>query len=123
MTGADGVSVLPAAMAAALVAAGVAITWSVRRSRATVRQLAEFPTGDRYLFVARAIEKPVPSFSAPRHLLSIMLACDHLQADGTVYGDGMDLSSAAATTPVGATCRLCVRRDCAYREEDPIINA
>lgn len=40
MTGADGVSVLPAAMAAALVAAGVAITWSVRRSRATVRQLA-----------------------------------------------------------------------------------
>ncbi|HRO28947.1 hypothetical protein [Citricoccus sp.] len=40
MTGADGVSVLPAAMAAALVAAGIAITWSVRRSRATVRQLA-----------------------------------------------------------------------------------
>lgn len=39
MTGADGVSVLPAAMAAALVAAGVAISWSVRRSRATVRQL------------------------------------------------------------------------------------
>jgi hypothetical protein len=39
MTGADGVSVLPGAMAAALVAAGVAISWSVRKSRATVRQL------------------------------------------------------------------------------------
>ncbi len=36
MTGADGVSVLPAAMAAALVAAGVAITRSVRKSRAAV---------------------------------------------------------------------------------------
>ncbi|MGV3653473.1 MAG: short-chain fatty acyl-CoA regulator family protein [Noviherbaspirillum sp.] len=90
---------------------------------ATVRQLAEFPTGDRYLFVARAVEKPAPSYSAPRHLLSIMLACDPLQADRTVYGDGMDLSSSAATTPVGAACRLCVRRDCAYREEDPIIDA
>jgi predicted transcriptional regulator/transcriptional regulator with XRE-family HTH domain len=90
---------------------------------ATVRQLAEFPTGDRYLFLARAIEKHSPSFAAPRHLMSIMLACDPLQADRTVYGDGMDLSSAAPTTPVGATCRLCARRDCAYREEDPIIDA
>lgn len=39
MTGADGVSVLPAAMAAALVAAGVLITRSVRKSRAAAQQL------------------------------------------------------------------------------------
>lgn len=38
MTGADGVSVLPAAMVAALVAAGVAISRSVRTSRAVARQ-------------------------------------------------------------------------------------
>lgn len=48
MTGADGVSVLPAAMVAALVAAGVAITRSVRRSRAAVRQLkAKAGPGER----------------------------------------------------------------------------
>jgi len=24
---------------------------------------------------------------------------------------------------VGSNCRLCARRDCAYRQEDPIIDA
>ncbi len=90
---------------------------------ATVRQLAEFPTGERYLFLARAVEKQPPVFPAPRHLISVMLVCDFLHADQTVYGDGIDLSPSALTTPVGETCRLCVRRNCAYREEDPIINA
>ena len=37
LTGADGVSVLPAALVAALAAAGIAITRSVRKSRAAAR--------------------------------------------------------------------------------------
>lgn len=90
---------------------------------ATLRQLAQFPGGDRYLFVARAVEKERPAFRMPRHFMSIMLACDAVQAGELVYGDGLDLSPAAPTTPVGQSCRVCVRRDCAYREEDPIIDA
>ncbi|MGB7481665.1 MAG: short-chain fatty acyl-CoA regulator family protein, partial [Burkholderiaceae bacterium] len=90
---------------------------------AMIRQLAEFPTGDRYFFLARAVEKQLPSFSSAKHLMSIMLVCEAIHADQIVYGDGLDLSSAAPTTPVGPTCRLCVRRNCASREEDPIINA
>ncbi len=89
----------------------------------TLRQLVEFPTGDRLLLVARAVEKPRPAFILPRRLLSLMLACDALHADQTVYGDGLDLSSSAPAVPVGPNCRLCVRRDCRYREEDPIIDA
>ncbi len=88
---------------------------------AIVRQVAAFPSGDRYLFVARAIEKPRPAFTMPRRLVSVMLACDALHADRTVYGDGLDLSSAAPGVPVGANCRLCARRECVYREEAPII--
>lgn len=90
---------------------------------ATVRQIAAFPTGERFLFLARAIEKTRPSFTLPRRLISIMLACDVLHADQIVYADGLNLSSSAPTTPVGSNCRLCVRRDCDYREEDPIIDA
>ncbi len=88
-----------------------------------VRQLVEFPVGDRLLFIARTVEKPRPSFTAPRRFVSIMLACDALYADQTVYGDGLDLSSSAPAVPVGPSCRLCVRQDCLYREEDPIIDA
>ena len=86
-----------------------------------VRQLAEFPDGERLLFVARTVEKSRPAFSQPRRLQSIMLACDALHADQTVYGAGLDLSSAAPAVPVGPNCRLCVRRDCVYRAEDPIV--
>jgi predicted transcriptional regulator len=59
----------------------------------------------------------------PRRFMSVMLACDALRADETIYGDGLNLSSSAPATPVGSNCRLCVRRECAYREEDPIIDA
>ncbi len=101
--------------------------WAVYQAFQTpgsmVRQLAEFPDGSRYFFLAHAVAKQLPSFTAPKHLISIMLVCEALHADQIVYGDGLDLSSAAPTTPVGPTCRLCVRRDCGAREEDPIINS
>ena len=88
-----------------------------------VRQLAEFPDGARFLFVARALERRAPAFPMPRRLASLMLACDALLADQTVYGDGLDLASAAPALPVGANCRVCVRADCAYRQEDAVVGA
>ncbi len=87
------------------------------------RQLAEFPTGERFLFLARAVEKPRHLYVAPRRFVSIMLACDVLQADATVYADGLDLSSKAPAVPVGPTCRTCVRSRCDWRQEDPILDA
>ena len=86
-----------------------------------VRQLAEFPSGDRFLFVARAVAKGDTAYGQPRRLLSIMLACDALYADQVVYGDRLDLSAGAPADRVGATCRLCARDDCPQRQEDVII--
>ena len=86
-----------------------------------LRQLAEFPSGERFLFVARAVVKGDAAFGQPRQLLSIMLACDALFADQTVYGDRLDLSAGAPADRVGATCRLCARSDCPQRQEDVII--
>jgi XRE family transcriptional regulator, fatty acid utilization regulator len=101
--------------------------WAVYRAFQTPgvleRQLAEFPNGERYLFLARAVEKPRHTSRQPRRLVSIMLACDVLQADPMLYADGLDLSSGAPATPVGQACRVCVRRDCAWRQEDPIVDA
>jgi predicted transcriptional regulator/DNA-binding XRE family transcriptional regulator len=104
---------------------GACPLWAVyqafQRPETIVSQLAEFPSGDRFLFVARAVTKGEPVYGQPRHLLSIMLACEALYADQTVYGDRLDLSAAAPTDPVGATCRLCARSDCPQRQEDVII--
>lgn len=101
--------------------------WAVHAAFRTpgmiIRQLAEFPSGDRFLFLARTVTKGRAAFAAPPRLLSLMLACDALHADRTVYADGLDLSSTAPAVPVGPNCRICVRRSCLHREEDAIIDA
>ena len=51
---------------------------------------------------------------------SVMLACDVLQADRTVYGAGLDLGDPSLDVPVGPSCRLCPRRDCADRQEEAL---
>lgn len=87
------------------------------------RQLVVFPNGERFLFVARAVEKPRHAYLQGRRFASLMLACSVLDADALVYSEGLDLSAHAPAVPVGQTCRLCVRRDCAWRQEDPIVDA
>lgn len=86
------------------------------------RQLAAFPGGETFLFLSRADPKGQAAFSRPRVLRAVMLACDALHADRTVYGDGLDFSSPSLKVPVGLNCRLCPRDDCPYREDDPIIS-
>ena len=90
---------------------------------AMVRQLVSFPAGERFFFLARTVEKARPAYPMPRRMMSLMLACEALHADRTVYAGGLDLSSHAPAIPVGSNCRLCTRRECAYRQDEPIIEA
>ena len=79
------------------------------------RQVAQMPNGDRFFLVARATRPAATAFghTLPSHAL--MLVCDALNADRLVYADGLDLSVAE---PVGPTCLLCPRTDCAHRQEE-----
>lgn len=99
--------------------------WAVyeafRTPRTTVRQLAEFPRGDRYLLIARAVEKQQAVYGMPPHFMSVMLVCHALFADQMVYGEGLDMSAGAPAVPVGPACRVCVRQNCSYRQEDAIV--
>jgi len=84
-----------------------------------VRQVARFSDGSRFLFVAKAVARRSSGFAdnVPPH--SILLVTDVLHADDTVYGDGLNLGDSRFDVPVGPTCRLCTRSDCASRQEDP----
>jgi predicted transcriptional regulator len=86
----------------------------------TVRQVAQFPDGSRYLFLARAQSRRLARFADQAIHTSIMLACDVLHADRTVYGAGLPLTDPSLDVPVGPTCRLCPRRDCAERQEEAV---
>lgn len=95
-----------------------AIYTAFRASEGVVRQVVRFPDGSRYLFIARATARRSARFGDMPTPTSVMLACNVLQADGTVYADGLDLGSPASDVPVGPACRLCTRRDCASRQEE-----
>ncbi len=84
-----------------------------------VRQVARFADGSRFLFVAKAVARRASGFAdiAPPH--SVLLITDILHADATVYANGLDLTDARLDVPVGPTCRLCTRPDCASRQEAP----
>jgi predicted transcriptional regulator/DNA-binding XRE family transcriptional regulator len=97
-----------------------AIYAAFRSPEVLVRQLVRFADGSRYLFVARAQARRVAGFADRAIPTSVMLACDALHADRTVYGAGLDLGDAAADLPVGPSCRLCPRRDCADRQEEAL---
>ncbi len=78
-------------------------------------QLANFPNNSRFLFLARTVTKQSSAYRAPQQTFSIMIGCDLVYADQTVYGDGLDLTGRGVTTPVGSTCRLCPRQGCPQR--------
>lgn len=87
-----------------------------------IRQVAALPSGDRFLFIACTTAKTPVAFRQNRQIVSIMLACDALCADQTIYADGLDLSAAEMTVPIGVTCRLCQRDACRHREEDQVLD-
>jgi predicted transcriptional regulator/DNA-binding XRE family transcriptional regulator len=82
-----------------------------------IRQRTLFPTGTRFVFVARSRHSGGPAgFGKPRHYLTDMLAMSERDAAHTVYAP----DSGVPVEAVGSTCLSCPRRDCAHRVADPI---
>lgn len=97
-----------------------AIYGAFRTPDTPLRQVVRFSDGSRYLFLARTVQRRTASFHQQAAMSSVMLACDVLHADRTVYAAGLDLSDPASDIPVGPSCRLCTRRDCASRQEETL---
>ncbi|VAW20216.1 hypothetical protein MNBD_ALPHA12-1755, partial [hydrothermal vent metagenome] len=95
-----------------------AIYTSFRTPGQVARQSVCFADKSRYLFIAKASAKRVGSFGAQPVLSSVMLACELIYADKTVYGRSLKLDDPALDIEVGPSCRLCVRRNCAHRHEE-----
>lgn len=86
-----------------------------RQTGETITQLAEFPDGERFVFIGRMNEGPRAHFGSSRRLTSLMLACNWAYADRLIYADGHDPQRASSMTPVGHACITCPRPDCRSR--------
>ena len=81
-----------------------------------IRQRALFPSGARFVFLARARHTGPGGFGRPRHYLTDMLVMAETDAARTVYAP----DASTFVEEVGPSCRLCPRRTCRHRVEDPL---
>ncbi|PZQ53378.1 MAG: Cro/Cl family transcriptional regulator [Phenylobacterium zucineum] len=81
-------------------------------------QVAAMPDGVRYLCVARAVVKRSESYLAPDRRYVLGFGCEIEHAHELVYSQGLDIKGPAA--PIGVSCRICERDDCAQRAFPPV---
>ena len=97
-----------------------AIYGAFRNPDVPLRQVVRFSDGSRYLFIARTVQRRQAGFRETAVMSSIMLACDVLHADRTVYARGLNLQDQSMDVLVGPSCRLCTRADCPSRQEEAL---
>lgn len=85
-----------------------------------LRQLAVTPDGLRYLCLAFCQTKRGTSFGKLSRRHAIGLGCEVKYADQLVYADDLDTESLAKYDPIGSSCRICEREDCAHRSVPPM---
>jgi predicted transcriptional regulator/transcriptional regulator with XRE-family HTH domain len=83
-------------------------------------QLSTMPGGDSYFCFATTIPKGRGGFHTPHTVHAIGIGCTVDRAEELVYSDGIDLSNLEASVPIGVSCRLCDRMDCAQRAFPPV---
>ena len=90
-----------------------------RTPRKIMTQVIQMPDGDAYFSVARTVHGGEGGFAAPQAERAVALGCELKHADKLIYARGRNLTG-DAPTPVGVTCRLCLRQSCAARAHPPL---
>ena len=97
--------------------------WSVHQAFRTPRQVIpewlELPGGEKFFSIARTVTAGGGAYGAPRVERAIALACAESHAKKLIYTDDERVTP-SQPTPIGVTCRLCHRTNCAARAEPPI---
>ena len=81
-------------------------------------QVARLPDGATFLCFARCVVGVAAAWGDPPPTHVIAMGCDVSHAAEVVYGDGLDLDSAAVG--IGLSCRLCDRENCRSRAFPPL---
>lgn len=90
-----------------------------RTPRRIVTQIVQLPDGDSYFSIARTVHGGEAGFHAPKAERAVALGCELKHAEKLIYAEGSDLGK-TEPTPIGVTCRLCVRPNCAARAHPPL---
>ena len=82
--------------------------------------VSKMPNGEKYVCIARTVEKGIGKHGMEKTLLSIGLGCQAKYAKNFVYADSLNLNDKKTETPIGVNCRTCDRMDCQQRAFPPL---
>jgi len=103
---------------------GACPRWNVYSafSRPGVIQAAvsKMSNGEKYVCIAKTVEKGVGRYGQKKSMLSIGLGCEAKYAKEFVYTENLDLSDKKSEIPIGVSCRTCDRLDCSQRAFPPL---
>ena len=103
---------------------GACPRWNVYSafSRPGVIQAAvsKMTNGEKYVCIARTVEKGVGRYGKKKSMLSIGLGCEAKYAKEFIYTENLDLTDKKSELPIGVSCRTCDRLDCSQRAFPPL---
>ena len=82
--------------------------------------VSKMPNGEKYICIARTVEKGIGKHGMFKSLLSIGLGCQVKYAKDFVYADSLNLNDKKTETHIGVNCRTCDRMDCQQRAFPPL---
>jgi len=103
---------------------GACPRWNVYSafSRPGVIQAAvsKMTNGEKYVCIAKTVEKGIGRYGQKKSMLSIGLGCEAKYAKEFVYTENLDLTDKKSELPIGVSCRTCDRLDCSQRAFPPL---
>ena len=82
--------------------------------------VSKMTNGEKYVCIARTVEKGVGRYGKSKSILSIGLGCEAKYAKEFVYTENLDISDKKTEIPIGVSCRTCDRLDCSQRAFPPL---
>ena len=82
--------------------------------------VSKMTNGEKYVCIARTVEKGVGRFGQSKSILSIGLGCEAKYAKEFVYTENLSLEDKKTEIPIGVSCRTCDRLDCSQRAFPPL---
>ena len=82
--------------------------------------VSKMANGEKYVCIARTVEKGIGKFGQSKSILSIGLGCEAKYAKDFVYTQNMNTNDRTTEIPIGVSCRTCDRLDCSQRAFPPL---
>ena len=82
--------------------------------------VSKMNNGEKYVCIARTVEKGIGRFGQAKSVLSIGLGCEAKYAKDFVYTENVNINDKSSEIPIGVSCRTCDRLDCSQRAFPPL---